>query len=77
LPWPHVQQVLDDLSVALNKFDCERARQLLMQSVAEYRPVQELQDLVWAKKTAVVHTELKNVTPLQTRRPRVGVPPTH
>jgi hypothetical protein len=69
--------VLDDLSVALNKFDCERARQLLMQSVAEYRPMQELQDLVWAKKTAVVHAELKNVTALQTRRPRLGVPPTH
>jgi hypothetical protein len=72
-----VQQVLDDLSVALNKFDCERARQLLMQSVAEYRPVQEIQDLVWAKKSALAHSEIKNVTALQTRRPRVGLPPTH
>jgi FlaA1/EpsC-like NDP-sugar epimerase len=77
LPWPHVQQVLDDLSVALNKFDCERARQLLMQTVAEYRPMQDIQDLVWSKKSAVAHAELKNVTALQTRRPRVGVPPTH
>lgn len=77
LPWPHVQQVLDDLSVALNKFDCERARQLLMQTVAEYRPAQEIQDLVWAKKSALAHSEVKNVTALQTRRPRVGLPPTH
>lgn len=78
LPWPHVQQVLDELSVALNKFDCERARQLLMQSVAEYRPMQEIQDLVWAKKAAAAaQPELKNVTALQSRRPRVGLPPTH
>jgi hypothetical protein len=68
---------LDDLSVALNKFDCERARQLLMQSVAEYRPAQDLQDLVWAKKATAVHNDVKNVTALQTRRPRLGVPPTH
>jgi FlaA1/EpsC-like NDP-sugar epimerase len=77
LPWPHVQQILDDLSIALNKFDCERARQLLMQTVAEYRPAQEIQDLVWMKKAASVSAELKNVTTLQTSRPRAGLPPTH
>jgi FlaA1/EpsC-like NDP-sugar epimerase len=77
LPWQNVQQVLDELSLALNKFDCERARQLLMQTVAEYRPAQEIQDLVWIKKAAAAHGELKNVTALQGRRPRVGIPPTH
>jgi FlaA1/EpsC-like NDP-sugar epimerase len=77
VPWPHVHQILDDLSVALNKFDCERARQLLMQTVAEYRPPQEIQDLVWMKKTMTPPAEVNNVTTLQTRRPRVGLPPTH
>lgn len=74
LPWSQVQQVLEELSIALNKFDCERARQLLMQTVAEYRPAQGIQDLVWAKKSAVAHPEVATVTALQTRRPRTVAP---
>jgi FlaA1/EpsC-like NDP-sugar epimerase len=74
LPWPQIQQVLDELSVALAKFDCDRGRQLLMQTVAEYRPTGDIQDLVWSRKTALAHAELKNVTALQTRRARI-VPP--
>jgi FlaA1/EpsC-like NDP-sugar epimerase len=77
LPWMHVQQVLDELSVALNRFDCERARQLLMQTVAEYKPMQGIQDLVWSKKIEVAHADVKNVTALQSRRPRLGAPPAH
>lgn len=77
LPWPQVQQVLDELSVALAKFDCDRGRQLLMQTVAEYRPTGDIQDLVWSRKTALTHAELKNVTALQTRRAaRLGPPST-
>lgn len=74
LPWAQVQQILDELSVALNRFDCERARQLLMQTVAEYRPSQELQDLVWSRKAELAHAEPKNVTNLQIRRARVAAP---
>ena len=73
LPWMQVQQVLDELSVALNRFDCDRARQLLMQTVAEYKPAQEIQDLVWSRKAELAHVELKNVTALQTRRVRSSV----
>jgi hypothetical protein len=74
LPWAQVQQVLEELSVALNRFDCERARQLLMQTVAEYRPSQDLQDLVWSRKTELAHAEPKNVTNLQSRRARLAAP---
>lgn len=74
LPWSQVQQVIDDLSVALTRFDCDRARQLLMQTVAEYKPTGDLQDLVWSRKTALAHAELKNVTALQTRRARLAPP---
>lgn len=74
LPWSQVQQVLDELSVALTRFDCDRARQLLMQTVAEYRPNGDIQDLVWSRKAALAHAEVKNVTALQTRRARL-VPP--
>jgi FlaA1/EpsC-like NDP-sugar epimerase len=74
LPWPQVQQVLDDLSVALGRFDCDRAQQLLMQTVAEYKPTGDIQDLVWSRKTSLAHADLKNVTALQTRRARLGPP---
>jgi FlaA1/EpsC-like NDP-sugar epimerase len=80
LPWYQVQQVLDEMSLALSRFDCDRARQLLMQTVAEYKPTGDIQDLVWTRKTALSHAELKNVTALQTRRARLGAPgssPTH
>jgi FlaA1/EpsC-like NDP-sugar epimerase len=74
LPWMQVQQVLDELSVALNRFDCDRARLLLMQTVAEYKPAQGIQDLVWSRKAELAHAELKNVTALQSRRARLGAP---
>jgi FlaA1/EpsC-like NDP-sugar epimerase len=74
LPWPQVQQLLDELSVTLNKFDCERARQLLMQTVAEYKPLQGIQDLVWARKSENPLAESSNVTAIQSRRPRIAAP---
>lgn len=76
LPWHQVQQVLDELSVAISRFDCYKARQLLMQTVAEYKPSGDIQDLVWTRKTAVAHVDAKNVTALQTRRVRAMPPPT-
>ncbi|HTJ16877.1 MAG TPA: nucleoside-diphosphate sugar epimerase/dehydratase [Steroidobacteraceae bacterium] len=75
LPWSQVQQMLDELSGALTRFDCDRARQILMQAVAEYRPTGDIQDLVWSRKAALAHAELKNVTALQTRRVRAAPPP--
>jgi FlaA1/EpsC-like NDP-sugar epimerase len=74
LPWVTVQQTLEQMLIALNKFDCPRARELLMQSVVEYRPVGEIQDLVWAKKAGLVQAEASNVTTLQKRRSRPGAP---
>ncbi|AMN46439.1 hypothetical protein ACG33_04835 [Steroidobacter denitrificans] len=70
LPWPEVQRVLDEMSVALSRFDCDRAREVLMQTVAEYRPAGAMQDLVWSRKVAVGLAQAKNVTAIETRRPR-------
>ena len=36
LPWPRMQQILNELLVALASFDCRRALGLLAESVAEY-----------------------------------------
>lgn len=66
LPWHQLEQVLKDMSLALRHFDCGRARQLLMQAVAEYRPNGDIQDLVWTRKSG---RQLDNVTTLQTARP--------
>ena len=74
LPLSRVQQVLADLSVALNRFDCDRARHLLMEAVAEYKPSGEIQDLVWSRKTSLAQSEANNVTAIQTRRARLGPP---
>jgi hypothetical protein len=46
-----------------------------MQTVAEYKPTGDIQDLVWSRKAALAHAEVKNVTALQTRRARLGTPP--
>lgn len=74
LPWHQVQQVLDDMSLALSRFDCDKARTLLMQTVIEYKPTGDIQDLVWSRKTALAHAEQTNVTALQTRRLRLAPP---
>lgn len=76
LPWSHVQQILEDLWLALGKFDCDRARQLLMQTVAEYKPAQGIQDLVWSRKAELAHADVKNVTAIQSRRARLAGPST-
>ena len=74
LPWSQVQQVLEEFSIALSKFDCDRARQLLMQTIAEYKPTGEIQDLVWSRKTILGHADVNNVTALPSRRGKVGPP---
>src|SRR5690606_18905510 len=63
LPWPQLKEVLLELLDALDTFDCVRARQLLMKTVAEYRPESPIQDLVWLR-SQVVEAERGNVTSL-------------
>jgi len=48
--WEFVQALLVELQRALEKFDCERARQLLGQAVQEYQPATLMHDLVWAMR---------------------------
>jgi FlaA1/EpsC-like NDP-sugar epimerase len=49
LPWPQLKETLAELLEALDEFDCARARELLMETVAEYRPESPIQDLVWLR----------------------------
>jgi FlaA1/EpsC-like NDP-sugar epimerase len=50
LPWQKMQEVLNDLLVALASFDCHRALALLAEAVAEYQSSADIRDYVWARK---------------------------
>lgn len=50
IPWPKLKPILDELQAAIESLDCIRARELLLSTVTEYRPVGEIQDLVWSRR---------------------------
>lgn len=69
LPWPQLREVLAALLAALAAFDCETARELLMRTVAEYRPGCDIQDFVWMRNRQL-EKERANVTDLRAHRAR-------
>ena len=67
LPWERVQSLLEEILVAMSRFDCHRALHLLGEVVEEYKPAPESHDLVWARQTAISADDRK-VTSLKPRR---------
>jgi len=67
VPWDRVQKLLEELLVAMGRFDIPRALELLQQAVVEYTPEPQMHDLVWAERGAAVGDERK-VTSLSARR---------
>ncbi|HEX4242762.1 MAG TPA: nucleoside-diphosphate sugar epimerase/dehydratase [Steroidobacteraceae bacterium] len=67
LPWERVQSYLEEILVAMSRFDCHRALGLLGEVVEEYRPAPESHDLVWARQSAIAADDRK-VTSLKARR---------
>ena len=55
LTWARMQQVLNDLLIALASFDCARTLGLLVESVAEYDQSQQIRDYVWTRKVVQPH----------------------
>jgi len=47
LTWEQMRHVLDDLAQCAVRFDCERALEVLLRAVPEYRPTDRVQDHVW------------------------------
>jgi len=47
LTWDQMRHVLDSLAQCSIRFDCERAREVLIHAVPEYRPTDRVQDHVW------------------------------
>ena len=67
LPWERVQALLEEILVAMSRFDCHRALNLLGEVVEEYKPAPESHDLVSARQAAMTADDRK-VTSLKPRR---------
>jgi FlaA1/EpsC-like NDP-sugar epimerase len=68
IPWPRMQQLLNELLVALASFDCRRALALLAESVAEYRTVHAISDYVWTRKAIAPAAEVGKVADFAAKR---------
>ena len=47
LEWSRIQHYIEQFLQASARFDCEQARELLVESVAGYKPTNGMDDLVW------------------------------
>jgi len=68
LPWSKMQEVLNDLLVALASFDCHRALALLSESVAEYHAEHDIRDSVWTRKAVLPHAPAVKVADFAAKR---------
>ena len=68
LPWAKMQQILNDLLVALASFDCHRALALLTDSVAEYQTDVDIRDYVWTRKAVLPHAPAAKVADFAAKR---------
>src|SRR6266699_3623585 len=68
LSWPKMEQILNDLLVALASFDCHDALELLTASVAEYQADTEVRDYVWTRKAVSPHAPATNVADFAAKR---------
>jgi FlaA1/EpsC-like NDP-sugar epimerase len=67
LPWEQVQQVLDDLLIAMGQFDVRTACDLLQRVVVEYRSTGEIVDGVWCRRDSERGLQSK-ITSIESRR---------
>jgi FlaA1/EpsC-like NDP-sugar epimerase len=80
LPWLRMQQVLNDLLVALSTFDCHRALAVLVESVAEYNSQGlEIRDHVWTRKQSLPHSADVKIADFAAKRrsSEAGMKPGH
>jgi FlaA1/EpsC-like NDP-sugar epimerase len=68
LPWSRIQELLDDLLIALANFDCSRALARLADTVEEYQPQGEIQDYIWVRRSALQTPADAKITALHKRR---------
>ena len=49
-PWPRMQALLEELTFALERLECDQALALLGETVPEYQPSHEVCDYVWTRR---------------------------
>ncbi|MDP6674729.1 MAG: nucleoside-diphosphate sugar epimerase/dehydratase, partial [Gammaproteobacteria bacterium] len=74
LPWEQLQTFLDKLMDAIQSFDCQRSRDILLASVDGYEPNNGIDDLIWkvsvdAQSRQQAATAASVITQLDSRRP--------
>jgi FlaA1/EpsC-like NDP-sugar epimerase len=73
LTWEQMRHVLDDLGQAAARFDCDRAREVLLRAVPEYNPTERVQDHVWlnigARVSGAVLADDEKIRELRPRSP--------
>jgi FlaA1/EpsC-like NDP-sugar epimerase len=76
LPWTTVQEFLEELGIAMRRFDCRTARDILQRVVVEYQPSGDIQDIVWLRRQ--IPRQVVSLDPvvadLQARRTRTPQP---
>jgi len=68
LSWQRMEQVLNELLVALASFDCHRAVSLLSEAVAEYQGDIDIRDYVWTRKAVLPHAPAAKVADFAAKR---------
>ncbi len=69
LPWMRMQQILNDLLIALSGFDCHRALGMLTEAVAEYNGQgMEISDYVWTRKQVLPHVSDAKIADFAAKR---------
>ena len=68
LGWPKMEQVLNELLVALASFDCHRALALLAEAVAEYEADVDIRDYVWTRKAVLPHAPAAKIADFAAKR---------
>jgi FlaA1/EpsC-like NDP-sugar epimerase len=68
LAWPRMEQVLNELLVALASFDCHRALALLSEAVAEYEADADIRDYVWTRKAVLPHAPAAKIADFAAKR---------
>ena len=69
LHWSELKEILVEMLDALDVFDCQHARELLMRTVTEYRPATAIQDLVWleSQQAEREHPNVAVLRPIHSR----------
>jgi FlaA1/EpsC-like NDP-sugar epimerase len=68
LPWARMQQLLNELLVALASFDCRRSLALLADAVAEYHATHAISDYIWTRKGVSVPADGTKVADFAAKR---------